>query len=248
MTISDIPVLLDHQDFIAVHKPAGISVQNEQDAEGILPRLCAQLSVPKLWLVHRLDKVTSGILLLAKHREAASALSSLFASRSMEKYYLAISAKKPNKKQGAIVGDMQKSRDTQWMLTKSLDSPAITQFFSKGLGQGYRLFILKPFTGKTHQIRVALKSLGSPILGDELYKGHKADRTYLHAVSLSFDYQGEPIRLLCPPSDGDYFTRPEALEVMTEFTPPDALQWPALNRALLQKVTGNHSPQDTDIE
>ena len=54
---------------------------------------------------------------------------------------------------------------------------------------------MQPKTGKTHQLRVAMKSLGSPILGDELYGGDKADRTYLHAYQLSFDYSGLKVQI-----------------------------------------------------
>ncbi len=86
---------------------------------------------------------------------------------------------------------MKKSRRSTWILTNSTISPAITQFFSFSMGQGLRLFIVRPSTGKTHQIRVALKSLGSGIIGDPLYSSTQADRGYLHAYSLGFSYQGE---------------------------------------------------------
>ena len=70
---------------------------------------------------------------------------------------------------------------------------------SHSLAPNLRLFILYPKTGKTHQIRVAMKSLGSPILGDELYGGEVADRTYLHAYQLSFDYFGEAVQISTSP-------------------------------------------------
>ena len=188
-----IDILFDHPDFVVVNKPSNISVQNEFHQSGLLPILCQQLKVEKLWLVHRLDKVTSGILILAKHSQAAAVFGQLFEQKQIEKYYLAISAKKPKKKQGTVKGGMKKVRDGKWMLESSDTAVAISQFFSFSIYPGIRLFLVKPLTGKTHQIRVALKSIGSPILGDELYKGTSSDRTYLHAYCIRFNYQEQPI-------------------------------------------------------
>ena len=103
-----IDILFDHPDFVVVNKPSNISVQNEFHQSGLLPILCQQLKVEKLWLVHRLDKVTSGILILAKHSQAAAVFGQLFEQKQIEKYYLAISAKKPKKKQGTVKGGMKK--------------------------------------------------------------------------------------------------------------------------------------------
>ena len=180
--LDSIEVLFDHPDFLVVNKPSAISVQNESHQSGILPILCQQLNLEQLWLVHRLDKITSGILILAKHPQAAAVFGQLFEHKQIEKYYLAISAKKPKKKQGAVKGGMKKIRDGKWMLDSSNTAEAISQFFSFSLSPGLRLFLVKPLTGKTHQIRVALKSLGSPILGDELYKGESSDRTHIAFV------------------------------------------------------------------
>lgn len=244
MAALPIEIILEHPDFVAVNKPAGLSVQDEKDTVGILPILCEQLNIEKLWLVHRLDKVTSGVLLLAKSSQAASTLSKLFALREMEKFYLAISAKKPSKKQGTIAGDMQKSRDGQWMLKKSLINPAVSQFFSSGLGDGLRLFLLKPLTGKTHQLRVALKSLGSPIVGDKLYKGIEADRTYLHAMWLGFEFDGERFELQCLPSQGELFAQDSVKETLQAFADPKAQSWPKVSNDLMNKITKQGKHQD----
>jgi len=61
---------------------------------------------------------------------------------------------------------MLKARRGAWKLARSKESPALTEFVSTSLGQGLRLFLLRPYTGKTHQLRVAMKSLGAPIIGD----------------------------------------------------------------------------------
>ena len=218
--------MFDHPDFLVVNKPNNISVQNELHQSGLLPVLCQQLKVEQLWLVHRLDKITSGILILAKHPKAAAVFGQMFEQKKIEKYYLAISAKKPKKKQGAVKGGMKKVRDGKWMLDSSDTAVAISQFFSFSISQGLRLFLIKPLTGKTHQIRVALKSIGSPILGDESYKGVNADRTYLHAYCVRFNYQEQPICIICPPDKGDVFMCDETKQQIANLTTPWTLKWP----------------------
>ena len=220
--------MFDHPDFVVVNKPSNISVQNEFHQSGLLPILCQQLKVEKLWLVHRLDKVTSGILILAKHSQAAAVFGQLFEQKQIEKYYLAISAKKPKKKQGTVKGGMKKVRDGKWMLESSDTAVAISQFFSFSIYPGIRLFLVKPLTGKTHQIRVALKSIGSPILGDELYKGTSSDRTYLHAYCIRFNYQEQPICIMCPPNKGDVFVSDNTKQQISSLVSPWTLKWPKI--------------------
>ncbi len=221
-----IEIVFEHQDFIVINKPPFIAVQNEVEQPGILPQLCAQLGVTKLWLVHRLDKVTSGLLILGKSERAAAEFGQMFAAHLVQKYYLAISSKKPKKKQGTVSGGMKKVRDGLWILNNSQVQRATTQFFSYGISPGLRLFVLKPLTGKTHQIRVTMKSLGSAILGDELYKGDKAERTYLHAFALKFSYQQQNIELVCPPNVGTEFIAATTQAALAKLTTPWDLAWP----------------------
>jgi tRNA pseudouridine32 synthase/23S rRNA pseudouridine746 synthase len=225
--LTSIRVLFDHLDFVVINKPNNVCVQNESHQSGILPILCKQLKVEQLWLVHRLDKVTSGILILAKNAKAAAVFGQMFEHKQIEKYYLAISVKKPKKKQGAVKGAMKKVRDGKWMLDSSSNSAmAVSQFFSFSISARLRLFLIKPLTGKTHQIRVALKSIGSPILGDDLYKGESSDRTYLHAYCIRFIYQEQPICIICPPDIGDVFVTDNTKLQVTNLTTPWTLKWP----------------------
>lgn len=235
----NISVVHSHSDFIVVNKPAGISVQNEQRQSGLLPLLRQQQNIDQLWLVHRLDKVTSGLLLLATNQAAASSLSQAFAQRQVGKFYLALVSKKPNKKQGLISGDMKKVRDGKWMLQSSQTNPAITQFFSCGLQAGKRLVILKPHTGKTHQLRVALKSLGSPILGDTSYAAEPADRTYLHAYTLKFNYAGQNYHFKALPEQGEWFQDAAFAQALLSYQQPESLPWPRLPNRLQQPSERN---------
>lgn len=195
-------ILLRHTDFVVINKPAGLSVHRDSEAsDGLVTLLAEQLGVARVWLVHRLDKPTSGVLLLALNEQAASALAQQFAAKTMHKTYLALSDAKPVKKQGWVKGDMQKARRGAWKLARSMENPAVTRFSSQSLTPGLRLFVLQPHTGKTHQLRVAMKSLGSPILGDTLYGGSPAARLFLHALRLEFDYHGTHFCITAPPGN-----------------------------------------------
>ena len=214
-----------------IHKPVGVSVHKDQLDVGLVMQLEQQLD-EKLYLVHRLDKVTSGLMVLARHSFAAGVLSEQFRLHQIRKYYLAISDSKPKRKQGLILGDMQKSRRGAWKLIKSKNNPAITQFFSASVRPKLRVFLLRPTTGKTHQIRVALKSEGAPILGDELYAGNKSDRTYLHAYYIAFNYGGKHFSFKQLPTEGSQFDE-TCLHVINEyFSEPDNLDWPEVKRVI----------------
>ncbi|EHK91162.1 TIGR01621 family pseudouridine synthase [Aggregatibacter actinomycetemcomitans] len=204
-------IVFQHPDFIVINKPTGISVHKDDADIGLTRLVAQQLGVPQVWLVHRLDKVTSGLLMLALNEQAAVTLSQKFAHHQIQKTYLALATHNPKKKQGRISGDMQKARRGAWKLTQSKENPAVTDFVSHSLAPNLRLFILRPKTGKTHQLRVAMKSLGSPILGDALYGGDSAERAYLHAYQLSFDYFGQAVQIKGAPLKdekcGDFFQR-----------------------------------------
>jgi tRNA pseudouridine32 synthase/23S rRNA pseudouridine746 synthase len=222
---TNITVLFKHPEFVVIDKQAGVAMHDP--LQGIVTLFSQQQPDNKWHLVHRLDTETSGCLILAKSPSSAAKMSRLFADRNIEKYYLAISNKAPKKKQGLVKGDMKKARNGSLMLTNTLDNPAITQFYSCSLKTGLRGFICKPHTGKTHQIRVALKSLGSPILGDQRYGKSASDRMYLHSFALSFEWEGEQIDVYCQPSHGALFsnsTWPEAWKT------PQQLPWPAIKR------------------
>lgn len=206
-------ILLSTSDYLVINKPAGIGMHQEGDEPGIVRLLSEQLG-ETLYPVHRLDKVTTGVLLLARHVAANRDLSLQFAERKVGKLYLALSDHKPSKKQGLIKGDMEKARGGSWKLSRSQDNPAITRFHSclldglsaeSSFANPLRGFLLQPLTGKTHQLRVALKSQASPILGDARYGGTASDRVYLHAWQLSFSYQGQAVCVRAPLTVGEHF-------------------------------------------
>lgn len=230
-TVIDISQLIvdEQTDFYVLNKPAGIGFHNEDGEYGFFQQAKLALSAAELFPVHRLDKMTSGLIIVAKNKSTAATFQTLFEQRQIEKYYLAISDKKPIKKQGLIKGDMAKSRRGMWKLLRSQQNPAKTQFFSYPLENSKRLFIVKPHTGKTHQIRVALNSLGAPILGDPLY-GEPAniDRGYLHAFALRFELNNQAFSYVLPASTGGEFTSEICQKNLEPLSPPWQLPWPKI--------------------
>lgn len=217
-----------NDDFVVVNKAPGITVQRDEGEAGLLEVVAADLGLEKLFPVHRLDKLTSGVLLMACHEDSNRRLSGLFREREVDKFYLALSASKPRKKQGLIKGDMEKARRGDWKLLPTQANPAVTQFFSQSAGEGLRSFLLRPHTGKTHQLRVALRSLGAPILGDVRYGGEVSDRAYLHAWQLSFPWAGELLCYRAPPEQGALFVNSKFATSLQIWQEPDALAWPKL--------------------
>jgi len=221
-----ISILYQNDDFIVVDKPAGLNFHSE-DLPGLVVLVKQQMNLPEIYPVHRLDKMTSGLLILALHKAAAQAFQLLFESHQVEKFYIAVSDQKPKKKQGAIKGDMLPARRGSWKLTKTYDNPAITQFISESTQPGERLYLLKPKTGKTHQLRVAMKSLSAPICGDKRYAdSHKAtgeERGYLHAFAVRFTLFNTPYEFVSLPSDGTRFTQQISLDVLQNWQTPWSL-------------------------
>jgi tRNA pseudouridine32 synthase / 23S rRNA pseudouridine746 synthase len=228
-------ILEKNADFWLIYKYAGVSFHSESGEPGLFESIrqaAIQEGINSLFPVHRLDKVTSGLLLVATHEAANTHLCQIFQERQLEKYYLALSHKTPIKKQGALVGDMEPSRRGTWKLSKTKNNPAITQFFSQSIAPHQRLFLVRPRTGKTHQIRVAMKSLGSAIMGDPLYSAQDAasfDRCYLHAYALGFSLFGKDYRFRVLPKEGNLFLQDSFLQAMKDYAEPWDLSWPVIS-------------------
>ena len=216
--------IIDHQaDFVVLDKPQDVSFHDEENiGRGLFSlikaQLKSQLSLTELYPVHRLDKMTSGLIIVAKNSTTARAFQQLFEQHQVEKYYLAIAD-----------GDMEKSRRGMWKLLRTLDNPAISQFLSYTIAPKRRLYLIKPHSGKTHQIRVALNSIGVPILGDPLYNTTiSTDRGYLHAFAIRFTLHNQEYQYCLAPKVGHVFNQSSALEVIKQLTPPWQQTWPAL--------------------
>ena len=143
-------------------------------------------------IVHRLDKETSGLMLVAKNDETQEALSRMLKDREIEKHYRALAEGRFKEPEGEIDAPIDRSKkDRKKMAVDPEGRPAVTRWKVIAEGNGCTLLDVHILTGRTHQIRVHLRSIGHPVCGDELYgfeKGVKVPCLMLHAYSLSFEH------------------------------------------------------------
>ena len=177
-------VLYKDKDILVINKPGGLAVQGgsgvSKHLDGLLPALQFDAKdVPRL--VHRLDKDTSGVMLLARHVAAASELQRGFANKKIQKTYLALVAGVPNPYSGEIESNLDKlaigenSREMVRSVDEDQGKRAITRYRTlEHLAKKIALVELEPITGRTHQLRVHMAEMGCPIVGDGKYGGKDA--------------------------------------------------------------------------
>lgn len=214
-------IVYEDDDIIAINKPVGMVVH---PAPGnwsgtfvnALLHHCKNLSSLdnlRPGIVHRLDKETSGILIAAKNENSHRKLINQFSSRKIEKNYLAVCFGSPkNQIISAPIGRHLTKRKE--MTVKEDGKEAITEIISLGQKENLSLILARPRTGRTHQIRVHMKHIQAPILGDEVYGSEKINKKFnvrrqlLHAYSIFFDHPStnKKIKLEAPlPSDFQEF-------------------------------------------
>jgi 23S rRNA pseudouridine1911/1915/1917 synthase len=236
----ELEILWQSDDAVAVAKPAGLAtIPGRDDKECVLQRLAEQLGLPcsgaadpRLRVVHRLDKGTSGVLLFAKNSEAQRHLSHQFQNNTISKEYLALVVGRPAQSEGEIDAplDRHPTSPKRMAVVKHGGRPARTLWRVEQTFREFTLLRVFPKTGKTHQIRVHLLSIGLPLAIDPLYHAPRPgtapgiylshlkrdyrptageperpliDRLTLHAEKLRFvDRQGAEVEVVClPPKD-----------------------------------------------
>ena len=188
----DLPILYEDDDVIVVNKPSGLlthakgGLSDEPTvAEIIRPKTSFATDTDRPGIVHRLDRDTSGLLIIAKNPESAAHLQRQFAERTAKKTYIAITDGKP--KLNAAKIDLPIGRNPSAPSTFRIDpngKPAQTTYHVLAENDAQSLVELKPNTGRTHQLRVHLAHLNAPILGDRVYGKSSDCRMMLHAQKL----------------------------------------------------------------
>lgn len=183
----NIKVIFDDQDILVIDKPSGMIVDEVQKQFG-----------EKAILVHRLDRDTSGVIVVAKNERSAAALRKQFEERKVIKKYQALVHGQMKQDQGLITTPLAKNpkNRARVVVGGELDRSAITDWKVLQHFADYSLLELTPHTGRTHQLRVHLKSTGHPIVSDPMYgfaKKLKTDlswcpRLFLHARHLEFTH------------------------------------------------------------
>jgi 23S rRNA pseudouridine1911/1915/1917 synthase len=195
----DLPleILYEDEAVIAIDKPAGLVVHAGAGAHSgtlvnrlvhhfaALSRVGGEL---RPGIVHRLDKGTSGVLLVARNDSAHQALAAQFAARTVEKAYLALVHGRVRAETGRITKPIARDpvRRTRMTTRLAAGRSALTEYRVLRRFEKFTYLEVRIGTGRTHQIRVHLASLGHPVAGDRLYGAPPAERIFLHAWRIAF--------------------------------------------------------------
>jgi len=206
-------------DILVINKPAGLPVLPDgwnKDAPYLVKMIEEEHG--KVFIVHRLDKSTSGVIVFARTKESHRALNIQFENREVDKVYHAIVEGDPNWNEKvtkfplrANVGNKHRTA-----VDNKNGKPSETRFRVLKRYQDAALVEAKPMTGRTHQIRVHAYALGHPLLGDALYNGIEIDaitRPALHAYSLAFSHPTTNERLMFKSEHSQDFA--SALELLS---------------------------------
>lgn len=202
-------VIYEDEDMVVINKPSGLAVQGGSNitrhVDGMLDGLTGANKVrPRL--VHRIDRDTSGILVMARSAEVARRLAAEFAGREVEKTYHAITGPAPRDDSGRIDAPMAKGEAggemEKMMIDDETGKPAITDYtvLARGTDNKGALVAFLPLTGRMHQIRVHAALIGCPLWGDKKYGAPAGSRFYLHArrLELTHPKTGKTLTLEAP--------------------------------------------------
>lgn len=203
----DIDIIYEDNDIAVINKEAGIVTHpGAGNRNGTLvnfllfhfKNLSTYGKENRPGIVHRLDKYTSGLIVIAKNNKAHKSLYEQFKDRTIKKKYWALTDKKPDKSEYTIdnlISIHPKKREK--MIISKIGKRAITHFKVAYTKKGVTILDVETTTGRTHQIRVHLSSIGFPILGDKLYGSKKKmNRFYLHCYSLEISHPLTKERLM----------------------------------------------------
>ena len=205
---------------LVLDKPVGVSVMGERHETDLI-RMAADAG-KTLYPVHRIDKVTSGVILFAKDLATHGGLTRQFNKRTVSKAYLAVVTPGGLPTEGRIDLPLSVGRKNRVRIAAARESivaaggtwsvpaeavfdqvptyPSVTELRVPWQDERHALVVANPLTGRRHQIRVHLAWIGHPILHDPLFDKAATGRTHLHAWRLSFDLGGERVTVSAPPS------------------------------------------------
>jgi RluA family pseudouridine synthase len=195
MSIPAIPILLENDALVAVDKPEGISTIPERDLS--VPSVLTALQAgrtEKLFVVHRLDKEVSGVLLFATTAESHRALCMQFEARTVRKTYVALVHGRMESDRGRIEKGMRQFGSGRMGIDEKGGKPCVTEYDVVKQHPAFAEIRVHPHTGRRHQIRVHLYSIGHPVAGDRMYGDAKVQtgfaRLMLHAEEAVFQLPG----------------------------------------------------------
>ncbi|NTV49899.1 MAG: RluA family pseudouridine synthase [Geobacteraceae bacterium] len=202
-------LLYEDAELIAVNKPAGINSQRTPyQLKGTLEYWVseyfkAQGNSEPARVVHRLDRGTSGTMIFPKNRQAAAWLSKQFQEGLVEKLYLALVCGRPVQERWTVDAPIGKIASARYGIVEG-GKPSQTEFRTVASSGDISLVEARPLTGRTHQIRVHLESVGLPILGDATYGGQPDGRMMLHCSAMTFQNSKKVVINATAPLGGEF--------------------------------------------
>jgi RluA family pseudouridine synthase len=196
-----IPVLYEDDDVIALDKPEKLASIPERNPQKIsLLRLIQDARRQKFYVVHRLDKLVSGVILFARNAPAHRCLNRQFEQRLVKKSYLALVHGSVAMESGAIDTPLRRFGSGRMGEDREKGKACLTEYSVQARSADYTRVEVHPLTGRKHQIRAHFFILGHPVVGDPLYGDKALQRTYprlmLHALNIQFDRPaGERVRV-----------------------------------------------------
>lgn len=189
----DLPILFSDEHLLAVNKPAGLpTLPDGYDKSAPCLMDLVKQQFDRVWVVHRLDKQTSGVIVFARSAAVHRALNIAFDSRAVHKVYHAIAIGVPQWDEYTVDLPLRPDGDRRHrtVVDRAHGKPAITQLRVLERFAEHTLIEARPETGRTHQIRAHLAALDLPLLGDVLYGGQATfiDRVALHAHSIELEH------------------------------------------------------------
>jgi 23S rRNA pseudouridine1911/1915/1917 synthase len=220
LAAEDVPLRVAYEDehLLVVDKPAGVVVHPAPGhaggtlVHGLLERGAGGGAPDRPGIVHRLDRDTSGLLVVARSEEAHRRLRGLVRRRELEREYLALVRGRPRSRRGRIEAPIGRDRSSPFRQSLDTESPrdAVTHFEVERMWPQHALLRVRLETGRTHQIRVHLAAIDLPVEGDRVYGVPEPglERQFLHAARLGFPhpFSGERIDVSSPlPADLERF-------------------------------------------
>lgn len=230
--LNQIQIIYEDDNFVAIDKPVGLVVHSDGKTEetsvadwvlqkyphigevGEPWKTPEGLLIPRPGIVHRIDRETSGALLICKNQNAFEFMKSKFKNREVSKSYFAFVYGEMKDSRGVIDRPIARSRKDfrLWSAqrgARGVEREAITEFVVIERGNGFSFLEVKPKTGRTHQIRVHLKAVNHPIICDKLYAPKRQaelgfKRLALHAARISFENQNKVLIVIEAPMPEDF--------------------------------------------
>ena len=209
--VIELPIIYEDDDMLVVNKPTGIISHargrfwQEASVASFIRDRISGMTGERGGIVHRLDRATSGVMVCAKTTDALKYLQKQFSERTVNKSYTAIIEETLDPDEAIIDAAIARNeKDPKKFRVDPLGKSAQTHYKVTKTSKKFSTVVMKPKTGRTHQLRIHMDYVGHPIVGDQLYNGAVYGRLMLHATELSIKAPSGQIKTFCAPLPAEF--------------------------------------------